>query len=54
MAALGMMTTSCTKFDTPPYVEEDASSGSGRISINKYVLWVNLEGAGGGDLEKNA
>ena len=54
MAALGMMTTSCTKFDTPPYVEEDASSGSGRISINKYVLWVNLEGAGGGDLVKNA
>ena len=48
------MTTSCTKFDTPPYVEEDASSGSGRISINKYVLWVNLEGAGGGDLVKNA
>lgn len=55
IAALGIVMGSCTKFETPPYVEEDASLGGGnRISTDKYVLWVNLEGAGGGDLVKNA
>lgn len=50
---LGNILVSCTKYDTPPYVEEGSGTIS-RSSIKKYVLWINLEGAGGGDLVKNA
>lgn len=52
--AFGSLVTSCTKFDTPPYVEEDTGATENRVLVKKYVLWVNLEGAGGGDLAKNA
>lgn len=34
-------------------VEEEGKTAS-RASIEKYVLWINLDGAGGGDLAKNA
>lgn len=54
LAMWGILVTSCTKFDTPPNVEEDATKADGRASVKKCVLWVNLEGAGGGDLAKNA
>lgn len=50
---LGNILISCTKYDTPEIIEEEGGT-SGRSSIKKYVLWVNLEGAGGGELAKNA
>ena len=53
MMLLGNILVSCTKYDTPDLIEE-AGAESGRSSIKKYVLWINIEGAGGGDLVKNA
>lgn len=50
---LGNILVSCTKYDTPELIEE-TGVGSGRSSIKKYVLWINVEGAGGGDLVKEA
>lgn len=50
---LGSVLTACTKYDTPMEVEEEGKTAS-RASIEKYVLWINLDGAGGGDLAKNA
>ncbi|MDR1716094.1 MAG: alkaline phosphatase family protein [Prevotella sp.] len=51
---LGGIATSCTKYDTPPYIEEDqAKTQDGKQAVNRYILWVNIEGAGGGDLVKN-
>ena len=50
---LGSILTACTKYDTPMEVEEEGKTAS-RASIEKYVLWINLDGAGGGDLAKNA
>lgn len=41
------------KYDTPDFVEETGGV-SGNLSVKKNVLWINLEGAGGGDLVKNA
>lgn len=49
-----LLETGCTKYDTPPAVEVGDEQSASRQNINKYVLWVNLEGAGGGDLAKNA
>lgn len=48
---LGSILTACTKYDTPMEVEEEGKTAS-RASIEKYVLWINLDGAGGGDLAK--
>lgn len=46
---------SCTDYDTPPNVEEgNSNTGTGNLNVKNYVLWVNIEGAGGGDLVKNA
>ena len=50
---LGNISISCTKYDTPDFVEETGGV-SGNLSVKKNVLWINLEGAGGGDLVKNA
>lgn len=50
---LGNISISCTKYDTPDFVEEPGGV-SGNLSVKKNVLWINLEGAGGGDLVKNA
>ena len=56
----------CTKYDTPIFLEEgdivnenknnDNEGGGEEIipPIKRYILWVNIEGAGGGDLVKNA
>ena len=54
MMLLGNILTSCTKYDTPLSVEEGDTTGEGRLNIKRNVLWVNIEGAGGGDLVKNA
>lgn len=53
MILLGNILISCTKYDTPDLIEETGGT-SGRSSVKKYILWVNIEGAGGGDLAKNA
>lgn len=53
MVLLGNVLISCTKYDTPELIEEVGGT-SERSSVKKYVLWVNIEGAGGGDLVKNA
>lgn len=54
MMLLGNILTSCTKYDTPLSVEEGDTTGENRLNIKRNVLWVNIEGAGGGDLVKNA
>lgn len=51
---LGNILASCTKYDTPLSIEEGDKASDSRVNIEKYVLWINLEGAGGGDLAKNA
>lgn len=51
---LGNILASCTKYDTPLSVEEGEEAADGRLNIKRNVLWVNIEGAGGGDLVKNA
>lgn len=51
---LGNILTSCTKYDTPLSVEEGITTGESRQNIKRNVLWINIEGAGGGDLVKNA
>ena len=51
---LGNLLPACTKYDTPISVEEGLDDVGGRAETKNYVLWINLEGAGGGDLAKNA
>lgn len=51
---LGNLLVSCTKYDTPLSIEEGNGAGESRLNINRYALWINIEGAGGGDLVKNA
>lgn len=55
LTIVSSMIMSCTDYDTPPYVEEGVGSNGNKVSsVKNYVLWINLEGAGGGDLVKNA
>lgn len=46
--------TACTDYVTPPPVAEGGKQSEGVQDVKKYVLWVNIEGAGGGELVKRA
>ncbi len=48
-----LLAAACTEYDTPASIEGDIKEGS-KNDIRKYVLWINIEGAGGGDLVKQA
>ena len=39
---LGNISISCTKYDTPDFVEETGGV-SGNLSVKKNVLWINLD-----------
>ena len=54
----------CTKYDTPVFLEEGDTVNENKDKggdgeeiippIKRYILWINIEGAGGGDLVRNA
>lgn len=55
LISLMLVGASCTKYDTPlPVAEDFDADKSGIKGIKSYVLWINIDGAGGGDLVKNA
>lgn len=55
VAGMMLATVSCTKYDTPLPVAEDGSVSKGGVAgVKSFVLWINIDGAGGGDLAKNA
>lgn len=49
-----LVVTACTDYETPASVAGDIKDVSSGHDIKKYVLWINIEGAGGGDLVKQA
>jgi len=54
ITAAALTLAACTHYTTPAFIEEDVESAESRIAVTKHLLWINLEGAGGGSLVKDA